>query len=264
MLKKAGVTTFAITDHNTVEGNAEAAAYAREHGLTHINGIELSCCFANGEIGLDESWVAHILGLGIDLDLMNEKYHTLQQEKQTHLLQLFNRLVADGYDIKLKKGTLKSKIFTRKNISNALIGAGYASDVDDCYEKILNAERYRPYAKNKPTIQEGIGIIQSCGGLAVWAHPFGVIRGGKKKLTQEQVYALSEKMREYGIDGMEVYYQKYSAEQISWLGSLADTFGLHKSIGTDLHNPKQLAFDIVEPDAGVEATLKKIMRSPTL
>ena len=31
MLKDAGVTTFSITDHDTVEGNVEAAALAKEY-----------------------------------------------------------------------------------------------------------------------------------------------------------------------------------------------------------------------------------------
>jgi len=70
MLKSAGVKFFSITDHDNIEGNVEAAALADEYGLRHINGIELSCCFADGEIGLDESWVIHILGYRIDLELM--------------------------------------------------------------------------------------------------------------------------------------------------------------------------------------------------
>jgi len=276
MLKKEGVTTFAITDHDTAEGNLEAAACAKECGLTHINGIELSCCFSDGEIGLDESWTVHILGLGINLELMKDKLEALENEKQERLHELFNSLVADGYNIELKKIAQKGKIPARKTIARALVNNAYASNADECYEKILNSERYRPFAKNKPSIKEGIEIIQACGGLAVWAHPFGVTRGGKKKLDQEQVYALLQKMREYGIEGMEVYYQKYTQEQISWLNFLAETFKLYKSVGTDLHNspfepPKRpeyaesrklerFAFDIVEPDAGVEALVKKILK----
>jgi len=80
MLKDVGVTTFSITDHNTVDGNMEAAALAKEHGLTHINGIELSCSFAGGEIGLDESWIIHILGYGFDLDLMRNKLAQLENK----------------------------------------------------------------------------------------------------------------------------------------------------------------------------------------
>jgi predicted metal-dependent phosphoesterase TrpH len=234
-LKTAGVEHFAITDHDAVEGNFEAARLAGERGLTHFNGVELSCCFADGEIGLDESWVCHILGLGIDAAKMSEKLNRIEREKDKRHRELFDLLVADGYGIELNRVTTNGKIPSRKIIAKELISKGYAANGDECYEKILNADKYRKYAKTKPTIGEGIKIIQSCGGLAIWAHPFGVTRGGKKDLTRERAAALCGSMLDYGIDGIEAYYHKYGAEQIRFLESLADKHKLLKSIGTDYH-----------------------------
>ena len=275
MLKAAGVTAFSITDHDNIDGNVEAAALAKEYGLTHINGIELSCSFADGEIGLDESWVVHILGFGIDLDLMRVRLSELENRKHMQLLELFNLLVADGYNIEFEKILQDGKIPERAVISKELIRNGYAADSNECFSKILNTERYRSFAKFKPTIKEGIEIIHACGGLAVWAHPFEVTRGGKKDLTEEQVSELLKKMLEYKIDGMEVYYQQYTPEQISRLNSLAEFYRLYKTVGTDYHNSpvdltkypeyaevkkrERIAFDVVEPDAGVEAILGRIM-----
>ena len=81
-------------------------------------------------------------------------------------------------------------------------------------------------------------------------------------------------MYSYGIDGMEVYYQKYSISQISRLNSLAESYKLYKTVGTDYHNspdeapknPKyaqarkkeRIAFDVVEPDAGVWEIFRKL------
>ena len=279
MLKDTGVTTFSITDHDTVEGNVEAAALAEEHGLTHINGIELSCCFADGEIGLDESWVIHILGYGFDLELMRDKLAELGNKKHTQLRELFNLLVADGYNIDIDKITQDGKIAERTHIAKELIRQGYAVDGNEAFAKILNTNRYRPFAKYKPTIKEGIKINHDCGGLAVWAHPFGVTRGGKKELTQEQALELSKKMRVYGLNGMEVYYQQYTLEQIDWLNNEAESWGrcnrLYKTVGTDYHNAavdltkypeyaeakkrERLAFDVVEPDAGADTTIRRIL-----
>jgi len=236
MLKNAGVTTFSITDHDTAEGNAEAAILAKEQGLTHINGIELSCCFSDGEIGLDESWTMHILGYGFDLDLMKAKLAELENRKHKMLRELFDLLVADGYNIEFTKTAQDGKIAERTYIAKELIRQGYAADGNEAFAKILNTDRYRPYAKYKPSIIEGIRIIHSCGGLVVWAHPFGVTRGGKKELSQEQVYKLLFVLIHYCIDGIEVYYQQYTPKQIEWLRSHADTYCLYKTVGTDYHN----------------------------
>jgi predicted metal-dependent phosphoesterase TrpH len=275
MLEKAGVTVFAITDHDQVEGNAEAAVLAGEHGLTHINGIELSCCFADGEIGFDESWVAHILGFGFDLDRMRSKLEEMKIERQNRIHGLLHSLASDGYNIELEQIAGNGKIPTRNAIAKILIDKGYAGNVDECYEKILNAQPHRQYAKNKPTIQEGIKIIHDCGGIAIWAHPFGVTRGGKKELKQDQISELLMSMMLYGLDGIEVFYQGYTPEQISWLNGHAERFNFFKTVGTDYHNTtvdlldypeyakiregERIAFDVVEPDAGAVAMLRKMI-----
>jgi len=271
MLKDDGVTTFSITDHDTVEGNVEAAALAEEHELTHINGIELSCCFADGELGLDESWVIHILGYGLDLELMRGKLTELDNKKHTQLRELFDLLVADGYNIDLQRIAQDGKIAERTHIAKELIRQSYAVDGNEAFSKILNTERYRSYAKYKPTIKEGIKIIHDCGGLAVWAHPFGVTRGGKKELTEAQVSVLLKSMFQYGIDGVEVYYQQYTSKQIEWLNEQVENYKLRKTVGTDYHNAKidlnkypeyaeakkreRLAFDVVEVEPWFDAKL---------
>jgi predicted metal-dependent phosphoesterase TrpH len=188
---------------------------------------------------------------------------------------LFDLLVADGYGIEIGRVTANGKIFSRKAIAKELINKGYAANGGECYDKILNADRYREYAKTKPAIGEGIKIIRRCGGLAIWAHPFGVTRGGKKELTRERVAALYGFMLNYGIDGIEAYYHKYDAEQIWFLESLADRQKLLKSIGTDYHcspfdekahpeyiplrKKERLVFDVggITADEGIANVLKR-------
>ncbi|MDR3217095.1 MAG: PHP domain-containing protein [Clostridiaceae bacterium] len=78
LLKAAGVRYFAITDHDKVAGNIEAATLAKEAELEHINGIELSCCFADGEIGLDESFI-HSFSAGDEDDFELESNYTVKK-----------------------------------------------------------------------------------------------------------------------------------------------------------------------------------------
>ncbi|MFT5396654.1 MAG: putative metal-dependent phosphoesterase TrpH, partial [Gammaproteobacteria bacterium] len=50
-----GINTLALTDHDTVSGLAAAHSAAKNHGVTLINGIELSCLWNNKTI--------HVVGL---------------------------------------------------------------------------------------------------------------------------------------------------------------------------------------------------------
>ncbi|MDR2634596.1 MAG: PHP domain-containing protein, partial [Clostridiales bacterium] len=133
LLADAGVKYFAITDHDQITGNTAAASLATKYGLEHINGIELSCCFSNGEIDLDESWNCHILGLGIDMVKMRTELARIQIEKDAGLRELFDLLVADGYNIEIKRATVNGRIPARKAISRELINKGYAANGDECY-----------------------------------------------------------------------------------------------------------------------------------
>ena len=52
------MTALALTDHDTLAGQAEAAAAAAQAGITHIPGIEFSTQWLGRSV--------HIVGLGFD------------------------------------------------------------------------------------------------------------------------------------------------------------------------------------------------------
>ncbi len=63
LLKKAheiGISVLALTDHDTVDGVAEAVAAGKEYGIEVIQGVELSIQWKPGEF--------HLLGLGISAE----------------------------------------------------------------------------------------------------------------------------------------------------------------------------------------------------
>ena len=233
-IKALGLKWFSITDHDSVRGNIEASKLAKKFGLNHISGVELSCCF-DGEAGFDETCVGHIVGLGIDLAKMQIELLKIEEEKDRILHDLFCELVKDGYMLNYENVLTNGKIIERKSISSELIRQKYAVNANDAYSSILNTNKYRHFAKNIPSIKNGIEIIQNCGGIVIWAHPFGIARGGKQEVSEEQVLDLSKCMIKYGIDAIEVYYQLYNIEQIMFLEALATKLQLWKSIGTDYH-----------------------------
>ena len=74
---------------------------------------------------------------------------------------------------------------------------------------------------------EIIRFIKSIGAVAVLAHPFLSI-----KQPDDLRKFLSEAE---GLDGMEVYYSKFTKEQTALAVEIAEEFGLLKSGGSDFH-----------------------------
>ena len=58
LAKAGGLKAFALTDHDTIDGLAEAMAAGEKFGIEVIPGVEVSARFPGGSM--------HILGLGID------------------------------------------------------------------------------------------------------------------------------------------------------------------------------------------------------
>ncbi|MDR0313510.1 MAG: PHP domain-containing protein [Treponema sp.] len=265
-LKEAGIEYFSITDHDTVDGNFEAANYAEKYGMKYFNGIELSCRFINGELGFDDLCGCHILGLGINANEMKIKLIKLSENKDKNARILYELMLADGYNLESIKENP-----TLTNIRNELVAKGYATDKKECKKKILYADKYRQYANLNMSVQMAIQTIKECGGFAIWAHPFkapGFAR--REELNKEQIPELLDLMCTYGIDGIEAYYQHlmddYTAEQIKFLESLAHSKKLFKSIGTDYHHKEikdNIFFDVegIIPDEAIIACLESRMES---
>jgi predicted metal-dependent phosphoesterase TrpH len=241
-IARQDIEYFSITDHDRIDGNKEAATLALQFGLKHTNGVELSCGFG-GELGLDFSHGCHILGYDFDYDKMKKALQKIEQNKRGIIHQLFSALVSAGYKLPESCLFADGSFPKRTQIAQVLVAAGYASSANEAYEKILNSPSFLPFANNRPSIKQGIKTIKDCGGIAVWAHPFELTKGGKFELSRQQVKAMLPLMLSYGIDGMEVYYHniygQFSAEQICFLEGLANESKLIKSVGTDFHFPSE-------------------------
>ena len=140
----------------------------------------------------------------------------------------------------------------RTDIAKQLVEAEYFESVSDAFIKLLNTDSYQHFTKSAPTIQEGISMIKACGGIPVWAHPYCVSRGGKMDIAGPQSHELAKKMLQYGIEGVEVFYQLFHKDAIIALQNFARENNLLMTCGTDYHQspPSALVFEKegIKPD----------------
>ena len=225
----AGVTTLAITDHDTLAGYREVvAASVVPAGLTLIPGVEINALVTR-DLQLWEGEL-HILGFGMDPeDAAFEAALAAQREqRRIRFLRTVDRLREIGLDIDAQVARLApdgNDALGRPTIARALIAAGHAETVEDAFRRLLGFGRpaYVPRLGLGPI--EAIAAIRAAGGLPALAH-------FREAPEREDVI---RELVEAGLGGLEVYYRSFDEAAVEAVGHVAARFGLIPTGGSDYH-----------------------------
>lgn len=217
--RAAGLRALALTDHDTVEGIAAAAAAAATAGVELIPGIELSAYEGAEEV--------HLLGLHLErLEMMRDAMGIFQAARRERAEGIVRLLNAQGVRITFDDvlAVAGDAAIGRPHVARAMVENGWAMDLRDAFERYLGAGRPAYLDKRRIGVAEAIDLVHQCGGLAVLAHPG----------SAGTVDALSRLARA-GLDGVEVLHPSHSAEDRARLLAVARQLGLVPSGGSDSH-----------------------------
>ena len=217
--KGAGLLAFALTDHDTVAGLAEARTTAAEIGIRLIAGIELSA--------VEGSLETHILGLHLsDLAKLEQQLIALREMRLNRAVRIVERLnelgVAVTMDAVLKESA--GGAVGRPHVARAVVAGGWARDLREAFDRYLGNGKSAFVAKDKLSMTDAISLIHDAGGIAVLAHPGGLG-------TRERIASLVTA----GLDGVEVLHPSHSWDDSQRLDALVTEFELVRSGGSDWH-----------------------------
>jgi len=225
-VRDAGVSVFALTDHDTVTGLAEARRLAEEYGLKLVPGVEISTRFENLEL--------HILGYGFDPTHAELVQHLQEQReaRQTRIPALVERLHDLGVSLSVEDVYAVAGAANpgRPHVAKAMVLKGFAKDVDDAFRRYLGDSGPANVKKRVPSPQEAIRWIHEAGGKAVWAHPLArnlQRPGGIDRLARE--------LREQGLDGLEEVHPAQDPNSRRRIRKIARELGMHLTGGSDFH-----------------------------
>ncbi len=221
-----GLKALALTDHDTVEGLAEAARAAEELGLPFVPGVEISVRF-------EGAGHCHILGYFVDpaSESLKKTLSLLQEARAERNRRMVEKLQALGVEITLAE--LEEKAgggeVGRPHLAALLVEKGVVRTVEEAFEKFLKkgAPAYVPKARLSP--EEAFSAIQAAGGLAVLAHPVHL------KLSPSELADYVARLKDMGLAGLEAYYTDHSPEFTSFCLDLARRFDLVPTGGSDFH-----------------------------
>ena len=222
---EADCNLFALTDHDTTDGLAEAQQMADELSVNLVSGVEISALWRNMTI--------HIVGLGIDInnDILQKGLHYNQRLREERAEKIALGLRRAGITDALEKTQELSKtdMITRTHFAQMLIREGYCKDMKSVFRRFLSGKKPGASHVEWRSFDEVVGWIHAAGGLAVIAHPF------RYRMTQTKIKNMFLNFKEVLGDGVEVVTATSTAEEITLSNRWAKEYKLLSSCGSDYH-----------------------------
>jgi len=230
LARSNGLQCIAITDHDTVDGNAEAVEAGAAVGLEVIPGVEISVEWDNRPV--------HMLGYFIDWkngELVSALQNLVcyREERNPKIIEKLNRLgMRISYEeVKKVAGT---GTVGRPHVAQVLVEKGYVKNGDDAFQKYLQRGAEAYVEKKRLSPRQGIDLIKKAGGIAVLAHPFTI-----DGLPARHMEKIIVQFKDEGVEGLEVFYPMHSPEETDYLQTMARQYKLLQTGGSDFHGDQK-------------------------
>ncbi|MDP3182098.1 MAG: PHP domain-containing protein [Desulfobaccales bacterium] len=230
-----GLRAISLTDHDTIDGVAEAAAAGEALGVEVIPGVEISARFPGGSM--------HILGYFVDYHsgLLDARLAVLKKSRADRNPRIVAKLNALGAKITMEQ---VEKIsgggqVGRPHIARALLEHGYVRDIQEAFDRYLRNGGPAHVSKFRFPPDEAINMIREAQGIPVLSHPFTLGLGSAYALKN-----LLQDLKKLGLAGLEVYYPEHTPEQEARYLKLARELDLLITGGSDFHGANKPEVDL--------------------
>jgi predicted metal-dependent phosphoesterase TrpH len=254
----AGVTTIALTDHDSIAGISEAQSVLRS-GISLVPGAEISC---QTEDGIS----VHMLGLLFDLS-NSELLATMEKTRENRhgrMQRIIERINEAGIEISMQDVLAElsdGATLGRPHLADALVKKGVVKSRDEAFAEMLHNKSKYYVAHYSPKPVDAIRLIKEAGGVAVIAHPMASHRG--RTISFETFGDLINA----GLDGIEVDHRDHSPDEKSALIKLATENNLVMTGASDYHGNGKLnklaeyttkadQWDLLQARASVDRVLR--------
>jgi len=245
----SGLRAIALTDHDTVMGLPEACAAGRETGLEVIGGCELSVHAPQGSM--------HLLGLWLPqtptrLQKVLDHLTDLREVRNKHIIENLNH---HGVDITYDElEEVAGGTIGRPHIAQLLVDKGVAQNFQDAFNNWLRpgTKGYAPKEKLFP--RQAIDLLREERATVILAHPCTL------RLNEEQLELVLRELKDWGLDGVEVFYSMHSQAQTNAYAGLCNKLDLLASAGSDFHGDNKPGIALGRGKGGLRPSYDLVRR----
>jgi predicted metal-dependent phosphoesterase TrpH len=218
-----GITTLAVTDHDTVAALPAAQAEADRCGVRVVPGVEITAVLDGRDV--------HILGYFFDPDSpgLTRFLSAQRQDRVRRVREIAARLAAaacpiDPDEVLARAAAEGCRSVGRPQVSDALVRAGYVLDRREAFDRWLAVGRPGYVPRQGAAPSEVIALITELGGVTSLAHP-GLLQ------RDDLIPALVTS----GLAALEAYHCDHDTRTTARYCALARELDLAVSGGSDFH-----------------------------
>ena len=232
-----GVTLLSLTDHDVLDGTAEAAREAAALGIRFVPGVEVSVTYQDVTV--------HIVGLGVDpenptLKSNLERVRAGREERARRMADALARVGLGGMLSGARRFARNPAMIGRAHFARHLVASGVMPDVRTVFNHYLAHGKPGFIPHRWAGLEEAVGWIRGAGGVAVMAHPARYCQ----RLSKSALDNLFELFVAVGGEAVEVVAGAHSPEEAQRFATLARQRGLLASVGSDFHGEGESPVDI--------------------
>ena len=233
--KANGVGLWALTDHDEIDGIAEARAAADAAGLRFMAGVEISITWSGKTV--------HIVGLGVDehdpdLCAGLASVRGGRERRGREIAESLSQAGIEGAFEGAMQHAGNPEMLGRTHFARFLVESGIRPTVADVFRHYL-VEGKPGYVPHRwGDLEHAVKWIRGAGGRAVIAHP------ARYGLTELQHQALIEAFKDMGGEGIEVVTGSHTPEEYQRYAQVARHMGLMASRGSDFHGITESGADL--------------------
>lgn len=224
-----GLSALAITDHDTVDGIAEAATAGARLGVRIVPGIELAARppWSDREV--------HLLGYFLDPndEALARLLDRMRVGREARGAEMAERLRALGVDIAYEdiRDAAVGDVIGRPHVADVLVARGVVRDRGEAFERYLAGGRPAYVARDLATLAEALETLRGASAIPVIAHP------ALLPMSVDELAGKLPRLRAWGLAGLECDHSSHEPHIARRLARLAAVHGLVATAGSDFHGP---------------------------
>jgi hypothetical protein len=216
----AGCSAVALTDHDRLDGVAEARSSAASVGIELVPGCEISCSVVRGTMHLLVYFVEPGPGP------LQDELVRLQEVRDRRNEEMCSLLGLSYSELQAEAGGMGAG---RPHAAALLVRAGRASSIQDAFDQWLAKGRPGYVEKERLAPAVAVRLALQSGGVPVLAHPRSL------DLDPLPLAGAIAELADLGLVGMECLYGRYADDERKELAAIASILDLVVTGGSDHH-----------------------------